>query len=82
MSAKAPTMQLLQVQQQLPPRTLDPAQRYTVIEALALLRTSRKTLYELIAKGELHPIKQGRRTYIAGTEIARLSQVPAVSAAA
>ena len=82
MSAKVPSMQLLQLQQQLPPLALDPAQRYTVIETLALLRTSRRTLYQLIAKGELHPIKQGRRTYIAGSEIARLSQAPAQSAAA
>lgn len=80
MSARVPSMQLLHVQQQLAP--LDPAQRYSVLETLALLRTSRRTLYQLIAKGELHPIKQGRRTYIAGTEIARLSQAPAQSAAA
>lgn len=77
MSAKTPSMQLLQ----LPPPALDPAQRYTVIESLALLRTSRRTLYQLIARGELHPIKQGRRTYIAGSEIARLSQPPAAVAA-
>jgi len=76
-AAKAPSLQLLQ----LPPPALDPAQRYSVIEALALLRTSRRTLYQLIAKGELHKIKQGRRTYIAGSEIARLSQAPASAAA-
>jgi hypothetical protein len=82
MSAKVPSMQLLQLQQQLPPLALDPAQRYSVIETIALLRTSRRSLYDMINRGELHPIKQGRRTYIAGSEIARLSQVPAASAAA
>lgn len=80
MSAKAPSLQLLQVQ--VPPPVLDPAQRYSILEAIALLRTSRRTLYGMIAKGQLHPIKQGRRSYIAGSEIARLSQVPAQSAAA
>jgi excisionase family DNA binding protein len=73
-------MQLLQIQQQLAP--LDPAARYSVPEALARLRTSRKTLYELIGRGELRVIKQGRRTYVPGSEIARLSAVPAQSAAA
>lgn len=78
-AAKAPSLQLLQVQ--VPPPVLDERQRYSVLEALALLRTSRRTLYGMIAKGELHPIKQGRRTYIAGSEIARLSQAPASAAA-
>lgn len=79
MSAKVPSMQLLQ--QQLPPRALDPAQRYSILESLALLRTSRKTLYQLIGRGELRVIKQGRRTYVPGSEIARLSQAPASAAA-
>lgn len=80
MSAKVPSMQLLQVQQQLAP--LDLNQRYSVPEAIAYLRTSRRTLYQMINRGDLTPIKQGRRTFIAGVQIARLSQVPAVSAAA
>lgn len=58
---------------------LDVQQRYTVPEALAYLRTSRKSLYVLIAQGRLLPIKEGSgrgRTYIPGAEIARLSRVP------
>lgn len=77
MSAKAPSLQLLQIQQQLPPLALDPAQRYSVPETLALLRTSRASLYKLIRAGALHPIKQGKRTFINGGEIARLSAAPA-----
>jgi excisionase family DNA binding protein len=59
---------------------LDSAQRYSVPEAIAYLRTSRKTIYEMIAAGRLHPIKEGRRTLIAGLEIAQLSRPPAVAA--
>ena len=59
---------------------LDLNQRYTVPEALAYLRTSRKSLYTLIAHGRLVPIREGSngkgRTYIPGTEIARLSRAP------
>ena len=71
----------------LPP--LDPQQRYTVPEALAYLRTSRKSLYLLITQGRLLPIKEGNgrgrykgRTYIPGAEIARLSGVPTPTATA
>jgi len=77
MFAKAPSLQLLQLQQQLPPTLLDERQRYSVPEALALLRTSRASLYKLIRAGTLHPIKQGKRTYLSGAEIARLSTVQA-----
>jgi excisionase family DNA binding protein len=55
---------------------LDKLQRYSVPEALALLRTSRRSLYQLIAAGRIRPIKQGRRTFISGAQIAKLSQVP------
>jgi hypothetical protein len=56
---------------------LDTAQRYSVPEALALLRTSRRSLYILISEGRIRPIKQGRRTFISGASIAALSQAPA-----
>jgi excisionase family DNA binding protein len=59
------------------PPVLDTAQRYSVPEALALLRTSRRSLYQLIADGRIRPIKQGRRTFISGQSIAALSQAPA-----
>jgi excisionase family DNA binding protein len=56
---------------------LDVAQRYSVPEAIALLRTSRRSIYQLIADGRIRPIKQGRRTFISGASIAALSQAPA-----
>ena len=59
---------------QLPP--LDQAQRYTIPEALTYLRTSRGTIYHLIAEGSLRVIREGRRTYVPGSEIARRSALP------
>lgn len=54
---------------------LDPRQRYSINEALAYLRTSRQSFYELVAAGRLSTIVEGRRRYVPGAEIARLSQV-------
>jgi hypothetical protein len=54
---------------------LDTAQRYSVAEALAYLRTSRASLYKLIAAGNLRVIKEGKRTFCPGSEIAKLSRV-------
>lgn len=59
------------------PAALDERQRYSITEAIALLRTSRSSLYKLIRAGKLRPIKQGKRTYLSGAEIARVSQTPA-----
>lgn len=74
----------------LPP--LDPLRRYPVKVALRYLDTSRKTLYQMIAAGTIRTIEQGSRTiqrgsragkrdagrrYIPGSEIQRLSSVPA-----
>lgn len=59
----------------LPP--LDVAQRYTIPEAGRYLRTSHVTLYKLIDAGELGTIKEGRRRYVPGSEIARRSQAGA-----
>lgn len=58
--------------QTLPP--LDERQRYTIAEAECYLRMSRSRLYQKIAAKELKTIKDGRRTYISGAEIARLSR--------
>jgi len=75
----------------LPP--LDLNQRYTCNEAIRYLRTSRKTLYWMIATGTLRTIQEGGRTirsgeragrriagrrYVPGSEIARVSRVVAV----
>lgn len=53
---------------------LDERQRYSVPEAIAYLRTSRQTLYNLIAAGDIETITQGKRRYVPGREIARLSR--------
>jgi excisionase family DNA binding protein len=55
----------------LPP--LDVRQRYTIDESAAYLRESRSRVYEKIADGTLKTIKDGRRRYIPGSEIARQS---------
>lgn len=54
---------------------LDPLRRYDVSTSLALLGISRKQLYDDIKAGKLAIIKHGRRTFVPGTEIARLSRV-------
>ena len=54
---------------------LDPNQRYSVKEALAYLRVSRNLFYADIAAGRLKIIKSGKRTFVPGTEIIRLSRI-------
>jgi excisionase family DNA binding protein len=56
---------------------LDERQRYTVDESLEYLRVSRARLYKKIQAGELTVLKDGRRTFIPGSEIARLSRFAA-----
>lgn len=56
---------------------LDTAQRYTIPEATRYLRTSHVTIYKLINAGELATIKEGKRRFVPGTEIARRSALPA-----
>lgn len=61
-----------------PLQPLDERQRYTVEEAIRYLRSSRASVYKDIKNGRLKTIRDGRRrTYIPGSEIARLSQAPA-----
>jgi hypothetical protein len=55
---------------------LDPLRRYPVEQALQYLATSRASLYKQIAAGSIKTISQGRRRFIPGSEIARLSGVP------
>jgi len=59
----------------LPP--LDERQRYTIDEAIAYLRSSRKTVFSDIKSGRLLTLKEGRRRFVPGTEIVRRSRVPA-----
>lgn len=59
----------------LPP--LDTQQRYTPEETAAYLRKSRRVVFDDIREGRLQSIKEGKRRYVPGTEIARLSALPA-----
>lgn len=58
----------------LPP--LDQAQRYSIEETIAYLRSSRKTVFDDIREGRLASIKEGKRRFIPGSEIARRSRLP------
>lgn len=60
----------------LPTLPLDPHQRYTVLEACAYLRISRGYFYAKIHEGEIRLIRDGGRTFVPGSEIARLSALP------
>lgn len=59
----------------LPP--IDEKQRYTVLEAMRYLRISKPSIYRLIATDGIATITQGRRRFVPGSEIARLSRAPA-----
>ena len=59
---------------------LDSAQRYSVEEAIAYLRSSRKTVFDDIREGRLASIKEAKRRFIPGSEIARRSRLPATAA--
>lgn len=54
---------------------LDPLQRYTVPEASAYLRICVALVNRRIRTGTIASIKDGKRRYIPGSEIARLSSV-------
>ncbi|HEX3915546.1 MAG TPA: helix-turn-helix domain-containing protein [Steroidobacteraceae bacterium] len=56
---------------------LDERQRYTIVEAIRYLRTSRQSIYNLISTGGIATINQGKRRFVPGSEIARLSRVAA-----
>ncbi len=57
---------------------LDQAQRYSLEEAAAYLRVSKWTLHAFIREGRLQSIKEGRRRFIHGSEIARHSRATQV----
>jgi excisionase family DNA binding protein len=65
----------------LDPRTpsalLDCSRRYRIDDAAAYLGISRAKLYVDIRAGKLVTIKDGKRHFVPGSEIARLSRVPA-----
>jgi excisionase family DNA binding protein len=56
---------------------LDPLRRYTVEDALRYLGISRFTLYADIRENRIQTIKDRNRRFVPGSEIARVSRVPA-----
>jgi len=59
------------------PRPTDPVNpscRYDVDTAMAYLGISRSRFYAKVRAGELAIVRDGRRTFVCGAEIARLSQ--------
>jgi prophage regulatory protein len=60
---------------QSPLPSVDLAQRYTIAEAISYLRISRASIYKEINSRRIRVIKQGKRTFVPGSEIARLSQL-------
>jgi len=54
---------------------LDQAQRYSIEETILYLRSSRKTVFDDIRHGRLVTIKEGKRRFVPGSEIARRSRV-------
>lgn len=63
----------------LPP--IDPNQRYQIDEAVQYLRQSRAKTYTDINAGLLKTIKDGKRTYIPGSELIRRSTLSGKNAA-
>ena len=61
---------------QRPANPVDLNQRYTIPEACGYLATSHTSLYARILAKELAVIREGKRVFIPGSEIARLSQQP------
>src|SRR5260370_41606958 len=54
---------------------VDVAQRYTIAEAISYLRVARVSIYKEINAGRIRVLKHGKRTFVPGSEIARLSRV-------
>jgi len=59
------------------PAPVDPAQRYTIREAMAYLRQSREKTRTDILNDKLKVIRDGSRVYVPGSEIIRRSTLPA-----
>ena len=62
----------------LPP--VDARQRYSIPEGVQYLRLSRSEIYARIKSGTIKVIKDGKRTFVPGTEIIRLSTLPSEAA--
>lgn len=59
---------------------IDRSQRYTIAETVLYLRLSHASVYKEINAGRLRVIKQGKRTFVPGSEIVRVSTLPGVPA--
>ena len=62
----------------LPP--LDERQRYSIEEAINYLRSSRASVFADIREGRLAVIRERKRVFVPGSEIARRSRLPAQAA--
>lgn len=59
----------------LPP--LDANQRYSIRETQQYLRVSHMSVYARIRAGTLQTITEGRRRFVPGSELIRVSRLPA-----
>jgi prophage regulatory protein len=57
------------------PPPVNVAQRYTIKEATYYLRISHASIYKDISAGRMRVLKHGKRTFVPGSEIARLSRL-------
>jgi prophage regulatory protein len=62
------------IEKQAPP-PVDVAQRYTIKEATFYLRISHASIYKEINARRIRVLKHGKRTFVPGSEIARLSRL-------
>jgi hypothetical protein len=60
---------------------LDERQRYSIPEGIAYLRSSRKSFYDDVKAGRIRLIKDGRRSYVHGSELIRRSALSRGAAA-
>jgi hypothetical protein len=63
------------------PAIIDINQRYSLAEANAVLRQSPAKTFNDIKGGRIRVLRDGKRTYIPGSELIRLSTLPGVVAA-
>jgi hypothetical protein len=61
------------------PAAVHENQRYSILEANAVLRQSNAKTYLDIRAGKIRIIKHGRRTYVPGSELIRLSRLPDIA---
>lgn len=55
------------------PAVIDPNQRWSLAETNTILRQSAAKTFKDIKEGKLRVIKDGRRTYVPGSELIRRS---------